>query len=365
MSTQTIVPTATLKTSSPQATAQHRKADDSVTCEFLPRAQYGEWDRLVDRSVHGTVFHYSWWLEATAQHLQILVVRDRDGNLLGGIPLPSKRSAFLELYHSPQLTPYLGPIFDLNGVSGNYDRLYAMRSYSEALARHLPRFDSLRYSASAAGPDLQGFLWVGFGVTLAYTFRFPAGLSADELSSAMSRTHAQKISKAKRLQMTVRRETDIEKLIELNRMIFARQNQEPPYPPDLVKRLWSEGASRNRARLYIAYTADGIPAAGLLTVNDNRTTFQIISGVNTAMPDVPGGNLVLWTALQEAVAEGRDFDFEGSSLRGVEVYYRRWGAAAVPVWTIEKTGSIRGALVQAIIARQAAAKRRVTEKAAG
>jgi Acetyltransferase (GNAT) domain len=365
MSTQTIAPTTALGTSQTHPAEQHRKAESSVTCELLPRAEYAEWDRLVDRSVHGTVFHYSWWLESAAPHFQILVVRDHNRCLLGGIPLPSKRSTFLELYHSPQLTPYLGPIFDLNGITGNYDRLHAMRCYGEMLARNLPRFDSLRYSASAAGPDLQGFLWAGFRITLAYTFRFSARLSLDELTSAMSRTHAQKISKAKRLQMSVRKETDIEQLIALNRMIFARQNQEPPFSPDLVKRLWSEGLSRNRARLYIAYTADGIPAAGLLTVNDNRTTFQIISGVNTAMPDIPGGNLVLWSALQEALTEGRDFDFEGSSLRGVEVFYRRWGAAAVPVWTIEKTSSIKGSLVQIIIERQAAAKRKMTEKAAG
>jgi hypothetical protein len=365
MSIQIIAPTGTPNTS-PTHSAEHtRKAESSVTCELLPPAEYAEWDRLVDRSVHGTVFHYSWWLEAAAQRFKILIVRDREGCLLGGIPLPSKRSAFVSLYHSPQLTPYLGPIFDLNGIAGNYDRLYAMRCYGELLARNLPRFDSFRYSASATGPDLQGFLWAGFRVTLAYTFRFPAHLPLDELTSAMSRTHAQKISKAKRLQMAVRKEADIEKLIALNRMIFARQNQEPPFSSDLVKRLWNESLSRNRARLYIAYTTDGIPAAGLLTVNDNRTTFQIISGVNTAMPDMPGGNLVLWSALQEAVAEGRDFDFEGSSLRGVEVFYRRWGAAAVPVWTIEKSGSIKGSLVQAIIERQAAAKRRLMEKAAG
>jgi CelD/BcsL family acetyltransferase involved in cellulose biosynthesis len=365
MSIHTSRRTATIKTSPTHRTEDHRKTGSSVSCQLLSPAEYAEWDRLVDRSVHGTVFHYSWWLEATAQRFQILVVRDRDGNLLGGIPLPSKRSAFVTLYHSPQLTPYLGPIFDLNGISGNYDRLYAMRCYGEMLARTLPQFDSFRYSASAAGPDLQGFLWAGFRITLAYTFRFSAGLSPDELTSAMSRTHAQKISKAKRLQISVRKEADIDKLIDLNRMIFARHNQEPPFSPDLVKRLWSESLSRSRARLYVAYTADGIPAAGLLTVNDNRTTFQIISGVNTAMPDLPGGNLVLWTALQEAVAEGRDFDFEGSSLRGVEVFYRRWGAAAVPVWTIEKTGSVRGSLVRTIIERQAAAKRKLTEKAAG
>jgi len=343
---------------SPSAhTPERQKSSDAIFCELLRPEEYADWDRLVDRSVHGTVFHYSWWLEATSPDFRILVVRDRDFRVIGGLPLPRTRSSFLKLYHAPLLTPYLGPIFDLTGITNNYDRLFVMRSQGELLARSLPSFDTFRYMAGACGPDLQGFLWAGFRIQLAYTFRFSAQSSLEDISSAMSRTHSQKLSKAKRLKLTVSKTSDIETLISLNNMIFARQNRQPPYAPELVRRLWRESISRNRARLYLAHTADGLAAAGLLTVNDNRSTYQIISGVDPAMSDVPGGNLVLWTAIQEAIQEGRDFDFEGSSLRGVEVFYRRWGAAAVPVWRIEKSGSLQGALIQAIIQRRLAASR--------
>jgi len=357
------VETAVAPRKTPTPPSPQGKATNTY-CELLRPEKYAEWDRLVERSIHGTVFHYSWWLRATTHDFQILVVRDRDFRILGGIPLPRKHRRFLTLYHAPTLTPYLGPIFDLSDTHNNYDRLYAMRSRGELLARTIPRFDSLRYTAGASAPDLQGFLWAGFQVHLGYTFRFSATTSLDEIASAMSRTHAQKLSKANKLQLTVRRETDIDKLITLNEMIFARQNRKPPYSSDFVRHLWAESETRNRARLYIAYTAAGETAAALFTVNDPRTTFQIISGVNTAKPDIPGGNLVLWTAIQDAIREGRDFDFEGSSLRGVEVFYRRWGAAAVPVWRIEKSGSLQGTVVQAILQRRATAKYKLTEKIA-
>jgi len=89
--------------------------------------------------------------------------------------------------------------------------------------------------------------------------------------------------------------------------------------------------------------------AALFTVHDSRTTYQIVSGFNPEHPDVPGQNAVLWTALQAGIEAGRNYDFEGSSLRGVETFYRRWGCEAVPVWKIEKTGSARGALAQLAI----------------
>jgi len=273
-------------------------------------------------------------------------VRNEVGELVGGLPLPTKKMPGLTLFHSPALTPYLGPIFDLSGVDGVCDRLHLMRSCGEALARSMGPFDSFRQIGGAAGPDLQGFLWAGFTASLAYTFRFSANQSMDEISKAMTRTHTQKLTKAKRLNLEVSRHGRVETLIELNRMTFDRKKTQVPFDEGLVLRLWEAANSRGKAKLYVA-TGEKVPIAALLTVHDDRTTYQIISGFNPAFPDLPGQNLVLWTALQEAIEDGRNYDFEGSSLRGVETFYRRWGCDAVPIWRIEKTGSVRGALAQA------------------
>jgi hypothetical protein len=219
-----------------------------------------------------------------------------------------------------------------------------MRTCGEILATNLGAFDSLRFMAGAQAPDLQGFLWAHFRVSLAYTFRFSACVDVQKLTEGITRTHLQKLSKAKRLNLSVDIDRDIEALIELNKMTFERKEAKPPFEPDLPVRLWQAAEKRNCARLYIARMVDGVPVAGLLTVHDSRTTYQIVSGFNPSHMDVPGQNLLLWTAIQDSLAAGRDFDFEGSSIRGVETFYRRWGASAVPVWRIEKTGSVMGSL---------------------
>jgi hypothetical protein len=327
-------------------------------CELLRPEEHPLWDSLVDSSPHGTVFHYSWWLREAANSFEILVVRDKDGSLLGGIPLPVARRAGLHLIHSPRLTPYLGPIFDLSSAKSVRDRLHLMRTYGESLARAIDSFDSFRCVAGASAPDLQGFLWAGFSVKLAYTFRFNGTCSTDCVVKGMARTHHQKLVRAERHGLTVQRETTPDDLIALNRMTFERQGTVPSYSPDLVHKLWAAGKMRDKARIYIARTRDGVPAAALLTVNDSRTTYQIVSGVNWDMPDLQGGYLVLWQAIQDALASGRSFDFEGSALRGVETYYRRWGPASVPVWRIEKAASWRGALLQLLMQRRDIARKR-------
>jgi hypothetical protein len=320
-----------------------------MRCEFLSVADYPSWDALVSKSPHGTVFHHSWWLAVTAASFRILGVRNEKGHLVGGLPLPSKSVRGLKLLHAPVLTPYLGPIFDVSGADGTCDQLHLMRSCGEALARAVGPFDSFRYIAGADAPDLQGFLWAGFNASLAYTFRFSSKQSITEISKAMTRTHMQKLTKAKRLNVEVSRDGDPETLLELNRMTFERKGAVAPYDAELAARLWKTAHDRGHADLYVATTEKNQPVAALFTVHDERTTYQIVSGFNPSLPDVPGQNVVLWTAIQDAIEAGRNYDFEGSSLRGVETFYRRWGCEAVPVWKIEKTGSLRGTLAQLAI----------------
>ena len=332
-----------------QTTKEPAKALSTIsraeTCEVLPKSLYAEWDRFVEASPHGTVFHFSWWLTITADSFRLLVARDERGRIIAGMPLPEKRRAGLRLLHSPVLTPYLGPIFDLAGVEGNCERLRIMRQYGELLARNLGTFDSFRCVAGASGPDLQGFLWAGFQACLGYTFRFDASQAIADIQKGITRTHAQKLSKAKRLNLKVEKDFTVDVLLELNKLSFARKATTPPYTDETVRRLWHAATQRGMIDVYRACTAEGRPIASLFTVHDSRTTYQIISGFDPAFLDLPGQNCLLWTAAVDALAAGRHFDFEGSSIRGVETFYRRWGASAMPVWKLQKHGSLRGRLI--------------------
>ena len=344
--------TATTQIAEQKSVAIHAPRLNSsrkLSCEFLAEAQYGEWDEFVGGSPHGTIFHSSWWLGIVSSSFRLLVVRGDDGRIKAGMPLPSKRTRGLRLFHSPPLAPYLGPVFQFDSEENESERLDAMRRYGQALGSGINGFDSLRYVAGVSAPNLEGFLRAGFRVFLGYTFRFTAEQSMEEITKGITRTHMQKLTKAKRLELRILRDEGLETLLELNKLTFRRQGSEPPYSDTTVSQLWKAASARGQANLYIAVRPEGDPVGALLTVHDSRTTFQIVSGFNPAFMDVPGQNFVLWSGLQDALNAGRDFDFEGSELRGVEAFYRRWGAQAFPVWRIEKARTLRGVLAQAAI----------------
>lgn len=315
-----------------------------LAVELLHSEQFELWNSLVSKSPHGTIFHNSWWLEATGYEFDILGCWNRDGQLQSGIPLPRKKRAGLTLYHAPALTPYLGPVFDLSSCGSERDRLYVMRSQGEALAHAVGGFDSFSQIAGTAGPDLQGFMWAGFHAEVAYTFRFEGGTTADAAWREVARTHRQKLKPERGEEIVVDSCSDVSVLIELNRSTFSRQERVAPYSESMVRSLFRVAAERNSCMLYVARGSQGRPLASLFVVNDSRASYQIISGIDWNERNSSAGHLTTWRAIADALQAGRAFDFEGSRIRGVEQYYRRWGAPAKPIWILRKSGSLRGKL---------------------
>jgi hypothetical protein len=321
------------------ASIQTRK---ELVVETLRREHFAQWDALIEKSPHGTVFHKSWWLEATGSGFEILGCWNQEGDLCAGIPLPRKRRNALTLCHSPALTPYLGPVFDLSQADCPREALHLMRSQGESLARAIHGFDSFCQIAGTEAPDFQGFLWAGFQIEIGYTFRFSTGTTSEQALQDAARTHRQKLKPNRNEGVVVERGTDISALLELNKLTFSRQGRSIPYPETLVHSLAGAAFAHESGAVYVARAPGGKPLSSIFVVHDSRASYQIVSGIDWNEHNVGAGYLATWHAIRDALDSGRAFDFEGSRIRGVEQYYRRWGAPARPTWKIRKAATWRG-----------------------
>ena len=324
----------------------------STQCEafILNPSEYSLWDEMVSRSVHGTVFHYSWWLEASGCEFEILGYRDSEGRLQAGIPLPRRKRASLVLFHSPNLlTPYLGPIFALSPSMRENTKLSLMRNVGEKLARTIQGFDSFNYSLGPAAPDLQGFLWAGFQADLYYTFVIDSGTSPEEVLARMSDGHRTAIGNAERHGIRVETGDNLDAFLDLHCKTFHHQGLEMPYDESLIRRLFLAARDRGCAKIYLAKVPEGGYSAGLLVVSDARSSYQLAAGTDRTASGSGGGNLAEWRAIRDALESGRAYDFEGSALRGVERHFRYWGATPKPCWRLQNAGSLRGFLARCFV----------------
>jgi Acetyltransferase (GNAT) domain len=325
------------------------QARKELHVDTLSKDQLPLWDSLVDKSPHGTVFHKTWWLQAAGCDFEILGCWNQQGELSAGIPLPRKKRGGLTLCHSPALTPYLGPVFDLAEADSARDKLYLMRSRGESLARAVHPFDSFCQIAGTEAPDFQGFLWAGFHVEIGYTFRFGAGTTPEQVFRDAARTHRQRLNPKRNEGISIECGSDVSALLELNRSTFSRQGRSAPYSESLVRDLFDAAAAHDCGVVYVARGPRGRPLSSIFVVRDSRASYQIVSGIDWNEHNMDAGYLATWQAIRDALDSGRAFDFEGSRIRGVEQYYRRWGAPAMPTWTLRKVGTWRGRVATALL----------------
>lgn len=83
--------------------------------------------------------------------------------------------------------------------------------------------------------------------------------------------------------------------------------------------------ARENEFFYISVVRDGTPVATALAAGDKRCAYYIIGGHNEgAGPH--GGTAAVWAMISEAKRRGyREFDFNGSSVPGVERFFRGFG----------------------------------------
>lgn len=329
-------------------------ADARARVSVLAPGRYAEWDELVRRSAHGTLFHSSWWLAAAGGTVEILVVEE-NGRLIAGLPVCRRLKRGVRLIERPPLTPYLGPVFDLANIASLSKAHGRMRHAGNALAAAILGFDLAVYGTGPNPPDLQGFLWHGFRGELGYTFVVPARTTADELLAAMSTTLRPLIENRKGL--LVERSEDFNAFLAVQRLTFKRRSMMSPVDERVATSLWRAAHARGQATLYLARAGDrlrelagsasansGNPAAGICVVHDSRSSYQLMAGFDPEQQSTGAITLLEWTAIQDALAAGRDYDFEGSVIRGVEAHYRRMGATAIPIYSLTKAANWKGGL---------------------
>jgi len=112
----------------------------------------------------------------------------------------------------------------------------------------------------------------------------------------------------------------------MNGHAFAAQKMKMPYSETQFQRLAEEAQNHQAQDFYWAIEKDTTKkVAAIHIVKDQRCAYLIASG---RAPDSYSGAvaLLIWHALQDFAAEGiQIFDFEGSSLRGVEGFFRQFG----------------------------------------
>jgi hypothetical protein len=282
-----------------------------------------EWDsRLTAYGPRHAIFSRLTWY--SQENAVLVTVRDPSGELVGGFPFCVRRRG-IRFGSLPGGVPYGGPItMNVRGlkkpsrITGWENGILA--SMADRLRRE---FHIFRVRAYPEATGLAPFRTAGFRVDCGYTYRLALGDP-----SGFAGEHSTDIRKAERDGL-VFHECTPEAVFGMVDKSYARQGR--IHTADLNLAGISAVASTDECLCGLAVDADGHPIAGALVVLSEDVAYYLYGGYDSERSHRGAGPLVLCELASRAADRGvKVWDFEGSSVRPIAEYFRKFGAR----WTV-------------------------------
>lgn len=284
---------------------------------------------------YGTLFNRLDWLEILPDNFQILGFFDSSGKLVGGASIYEERRWGLKVIRRAPFTPTCGPFVAVqakNPVAVIEERRKALNCLIDYLEHQAPAICILPLDWRIN--DVLPFFWRGYKVIPNYTYVIDLTNSVEKIRTGMSPNRRNDLTKAVKDGLTVSQLTDLGIVKDFVLQTFKRQKK-------FVDRTTLEAILFRYSKPSNSYAfctyQDNIPVAVCFILHDRETAYYILGGYGEEARHHGAGPLALFEAIQHAKKIGlKQFDFEGSVIKDIERYFRGFGGALTPYYTVNK-----------------------------
>jgi len=301
----------------------------------LSEDEFSLWDRFVDESPKGTLFHKSFWLKASGREF-IIYAHSEGGELFAGIALTYNTKFGFKMASHPTLTPYSGILFRKQDTK-YVTRISQEKEISQKIARRLKEdFRAVNFKFSPGSIDLQPLIWEGFSPSVGYTYIINLDKSLDEIWKSMEDKRRNDIRKAERDGISVVPSDDFEWTLSLVEKTFARQDIRAGYRVSAAFSYNSTLKERNLCKSFLARDKDGDYTAVAYIVWDNKRSYYLLGGYDPKRRHHGASALAIWEAIKFTKEQLglREFDFEGSMMPKIEQFFRKFGGEQVACYRV-------------------------------
>ena len=300
----------------------------------LEQDEYNIWDTFAAKSTQGTIFHKSYWLEASGKEFKIYGYFKGE-ELIAGVPVvvgDSKLGIKRSLH--PPLTPYLGVIFR-ESQAKYVKRISDEKEISRNIAARIKEdFGFIYFNFAPSFTDLQPFIWEGFSSGVRYTYL----LELSDLSDIWNNMDGKKRNHIKRAEkdgIHLESEGDFGQMFALVEKTFERQKKKPSFRPFAYKynKVLSQ---KGQCASFVARNKAEEAIASVYIVWDEKRSYQLLAGYDPIKVHSGASALTIWEAIKFTKEELRlnQYDFEGSMLPPVEQFFRKFGGKLTPYYFV-------------------------------
>ncbi|MEM9835303.1 MAG: GNAT family N-acetyltransferase [Bacteroidota bacterium] len=289
---------------------------------------YAAW---LSQGIELPIFYQPWWLDAACGADHWSVVLAYEGELIVGIwPYYVRRRlmGWLPTLDKPPLTLFCGPYLLPPGqVMNKANQLSRNQRIIRQLHVQLPDYRFRRASlpyASQAGWPLQ---LLGWRIRQCYSYRIRSDAYApDVLWRQLSGKLRSKLRQAQEQNGRIEPFDNADAFQALFQQSLAKRPEKVAFPHRAFKRLFEQSLQKKKARCWAFFNDENQVIAAVWLPFDQQSAYLLgaaslpyLRNTTKAMP------YLIWHAIQWCTQEKLIFDFEGSSLPGVEPFYRSFG----------------------------------------
>lgn len=326
------------------------RADNNIYTRYLQVAEYTLWDRFVDDSIEGTIFHKSVWLKSisTWQNLNFSIAACfKGGELIGGMAFTwKKKFGRIPVIQLPFKTLFFGPVI----AQSKAKHQSKSESHQQAVVQSLTGFLMSEYQMFYAKfppsvIDIRNYSWNGFQTGIHYTYLADLNPENDILSS-FDHSVRKQINKGEKLNYIFHadnHENFISLAWELEQKSFNRQDFKLVYASKAAFMTFvSELIDMELAQVYSLYL-ENTPVASRIVLLDHPKSkvYDWLSGADKEHLSTGLNQLLMYRVLKELQKSDLSFfDFGGAGTSSIARYKSTYNFPLVPMYSVSKSRSI-------------------------
>jgi hypothetical protein len=309
----------------------------------LGEHEYSEWDRLIENTPQGTIFHRSFWLSACSELLKgehkILGVVQDDALIAGCSFFAFTVGGFLRLASSVcTMTPYGGVILPHAKTSRQRQQETSQRELIELICESIAAygFDRVQLINSPELVDIRPFTWNGWGSKVLYAYCLDTDVDFENHVDPKAMSH---IRRAMKDGIITRKSDDVASYCRLFSMTFQRQGLKPPVQEGFLVRMFDLLKTQHCGEMWVAETASGETASAEILVWDNKRAYAWSAVSDTELRKSGAASLLLYREFQELRDRGvREYYLMSANFPRLASFNSSFNPRLVPYYEVERHG---------------------------
>lgn len=284
------------------------------------------------------VFFQPWWLDTVCNEMWDVLKACDGANNEAYMPIHVYKKYGITSIRPPAFTPYCGIIYESETDEKLHTKYKLENDICECFATSIDKMklDACFYTFKPEFFCATPFVQHGFSAELRYTYRINIA-DMDTCFENFSKTLRKKLRKCFDSLVCETENYDLRQLYGILHQVYAKQNKPVPYSFELYQSVVENSLQNNQGQMFVVKDKQGNVNSHLFVIWDNKACYALIGANDQSYLQNNAGIYAQYLSMTFAHNMGiKQYDTEGSMLKGVEEYFMQFSGIRTPYIYITK-----------------------------